>query len=86
MKSMRKIEIVVETRRILTIRRGSRYCIDHCEACGEQARMVTVDEAAILAVVSPRAIYQLVEARKLHYVETTDREVLICLHSLGNLS
>lgn len=45
--------------------------------------MVTADEAAILAGVSPRAIYQLMEARKLHFIETPDRLVLICLNSLG---
>ncbi len=86
MKTRRKIEFIVETHRILTIKRGSRHRIAYCEACGEQARVVTADEAAILAGVSPRMIYQLVEARKLHFTESPDRVVFICLHSLGNLS
>jgi hypothetical protein len=54
--------------------------------CGEQARMATADEAAILACVSPRAIYHLIEARELHFVEMPERVVFICLTSLGNLS
>lgn len=86
MKTSSKTEITVETHRLLRVRRGSRYRLAWCEACGEQARMATADEAAILAFVSPCAIYQLIEARKLHFVETPDRVVLICLNSLGNLS
>jgi hypothetical protein len=48
--------------------------------------MATVDEAAILACVSPSAIYQLIEARELHFVEMPERVVFICLTSFGNLS
>ena len=86
MKTRSKTEIVVETQRILTIKRGSRYRLAWCEECGELARMVTAGEAAIRAVVSTRAIYQLVEARKLHFTESLDRVGFICLNSLGNLS
>lgn len=86
MKVRSKTEITVETHRILTIKRGSRCRLAWCEECGEQARMVTADEAAILAGLSLRTTYQLIEARKLHFLETTDRVVLICLNSLGNLS
>ena len=86
MKTRSKTEFIVETHRILTIKRGSRYRLAWCEECGEQARMVTADEAAILARVNSRAIYQLIEERELHFVETPDGMVLICLNSLGNLS
>ena len=86
MKTRSKTEITVEMHRILTIRRGSRSRLAWCEECGEQARMVTADEAAILAGVSPRAVYQLIEARELHFTESHNRVVFICLNSLGNLS
>lgn len=86
MKTRSKTEIIVETHRILAIKRGSRYRLAWCEECGEVARMVTADEAAILAGVSPRAVYQLVEARKLHFTESLDRVGFICLNSIGSLS
>jgi hypothetical protein len=86
MKTRSKTEIIVETHRILAIKRGSRQRLVWCEECGELARMVTADEAAIRAAVSTRAIYQLVEARKLHFTESPDHGVFICLNSLGNLS
>ena len=84
MKTRTKTEITVETQRILTIKGGSRYRLAGCEKCGKQVRMVTADEAAILAGVSPRSIYQLIEARELHFVETADQVVFVCLNSLGN--
>jgi hypothetical protein len=86
MKKTSKTEIVVETHRILSIRRGSRRQLAWCAECGAQAHMVTADEAASLAGLSARAIYQLIEARALHFVETPDHLVFICLNSLGKLS
>jgi hypothetical protein len=86
MKTSSKTEITAETHRVLTIKRGSRCWLAWCEECGQQTRMVTADEAAILAGLSPRAIYQLIQARGLHFLETPYQEVFICLDSLGNLS
>lgn len=83
MKTSSKTEIIVETHRILTIKGGSRYRFGWCEACGGQVRMTTADEAAMLASVATRVIYQLIEARELHFVETSSGMVLICLKSLG---
>jgi hypothetical protein len=82
MKTSSKTEIIVETYRILTIKGNSRCRLAWCEACGEQVRMATADEAAILAGLSSRAIYQLIEARQLHFVETPGGGVFICLNSL----
>ena len=86
MKTNSKTKIIAETHKVLTIKRGSRYQPAWCEECGKLVRMVTADEAAILAGVSSRAIYQLIEARELHFTETSDRVVLICLNSLADSS
>lgn len=81
-----KTEITIDTHRVLTIKRAARYRLVLCKECGGQVQVVTADEAAILAGTSSRAIYQLIEARRVHFAETADRLVLICLNSLGNLS
>lgn len=83
MKTKSKTEIIVETHRILTIKGGSGYRLARCEACGGQVQMATADQAAILARVSSRVIYQLIEAREIHFIETSSRMVLICLNSLA---
>lgn len=83
MKTSSRTEIIVETYRILTLKGSSRYRFAWCEACGVQVRMATADEAAVLAGLSSRVIYQRIEARQLHFVETPSGVVFICLNSLG---
>lgn len=84
MTTKSRTEITVETHRILTIKRRDRRLLTWCDQCGKQVRMVTADEAAILARVSSRSIYVLIEARELRFLETPDGLVLICLNCLLN--
>lgn len=86
MRSSGKTEITVETHRTLTIKGGSRHRFAWCEECGRQTQMTTADLAAIIAGVSSRAIYQLIEAREIHSAGTPDQVVFICLNSLESLS
>jgi hypothetical protein len=44
--------------------------------------MVTPDDAALLTRVTARAIYLMVEAGEIHFVETREGLVLICPRSL----
>jgi predicted site-specific integrase-resolvase len=44
--------------------------------------MLTPEEAAALAQVSSRTIYRRVEAGELHFAETPEEPLLICLDSL----
>lgn len=46
--------------------------------------MVTVDEAASLKRVSARAIYRWIEDGELHFIETADGRLLICLNSISS--
>ena len=76
--------LTIETRRVFVIpsQAASRRAV--CEACGEAVCLVTPDEAARLARVSPRAIYRCVEGGSLHFTEAADGTLLICLNSLLN--
>jgi hypothetical protein len=44
--------------------------------------MITPNEAAKLAGISSRSVYRLVEAESIHFTETHDGLLLICLNSL----
>jgi predicted site-specific integrase-resolvase len=44
--------------------------------------MVSVEEAATLAGVSQRAIFRWTEERRLHFVETPNGPLQICLNSV----
>jgi len=44
--------------------------------------MVTIEQAAAMAGVSSREIYQHVEAGDLHFMETADGSILVCFNAL----
>jgi hypothetical protein len=77
----RRVEITVETDRILIIRGSRRSIHAWCSECTQKVQMITPDEAAAISRVSTRTIYGLVEAKKIHFNETPE-ELLVCLESL----
>ena len=79
MRKIRRIEITIETDRVLSI---SRRFAAWCAACADLTAMVRVDEAAALAGVSERTICWRMEAGQLHCTETPAGLRLICLNSL----
>ena len=85
MKTKKTTEIIIETERLLVVserRKRTGSLEGWCAACGKHVEKITVDEAAALAQVSPRVIYQRVEAGGLHFTELPDGLLLICPNSL----
>ena len=79
----RRIEITVEKRRFVVMKRGRAPVSDWCADCGGQVAMLTPDQAATLANVSSRTIYRRVEAGETHYMETAEGHLLVCANSLS---
>lgn len=78
----RRIEITVETERLL-LTRGRRVSLTAwCAGCGRRVLMIMPEEAARLTRLSARAVYRLVEEGRLHFTETADETLLICSDSL----
>lgn len=82
MMRKRRTEITIETDRILVVRRRRPPLEEWCSRCGGLVPMITVDEAASVARVTSRTIYRWVEIDRLHYTETSDGRLLICLESI----
>ena len=78
----RRIEITVEKRRLIVLKRQRPSVLDWCTDCGEQVAMLTPDQAALIANVSSRTIYRRVEAGEMHYTETAEGFLLVCANSL----
>jgi ethanolamine utilization microcompartment shell protein EutL len=76
------MRITLQTERLLVMSHG-RSLFSLCAACGDEVRMLTIDQAANLAGTSSREIYREVEAGMLHFMETTEGSVLICFNSLN---
>lgn len=81
-KSIRTTKVTIETERIFTFRNYDRQQSGWCLGCGAPTQMATVAEAAREAGLSELAIYQLLDARALHFREDVDGRVLVCLNSL----
>ena len=82
MKSKKRIEITIETERLLVITRRKSATQARCLPCASQVKMVTADEASTLAGVSSRTIYRWIEEGKVHFLEPSDGLPLVCLNSL----
>ena len=82
MRTRKRTEITIETDRLVVLRGRKVSIVSWCRECRQQIKMVTVDEAAIIGGVSPRAIYRSIEAREIHFLERADGLLLICPRSL----
>lgn len=80
MKKTRR-KITIETERLLVISR-KKGAEAWCEGCKAQRKMVEPRDAAAISGLSARAIFRRVEADQLHFTETPDGALLICLDSL----
>ena len=82
MKTKRRTEITIETNQVLVVRRRSQVTLAWCVSCDQRVRMVTPDQAAVVAGVSMRTINRWVEADRLHFTETADGILFVCLISI----
>jgi hypothetical protein len=80
----RRTEITIETERVLVISKRNTSALAWCAGCQSQAQMITPDTAARLANMSSRTIYKLIEADELHFTETSDHHIWICITSLNH--
>ncbi|HZM86922.1 MAG TPA: hypothetical protein VFF31_10390 [Blastocatellia bacterium] len=84
MTKTRRMRITIQTERLLVMNQG-RSLYSMCSTCGDEVRMVTIDQAATLARLSSLEIYREVEAGVLHFIETAEGSVLVCFNSLNGL-
>ena len=80
---MKRRTITVEIDRVVLVSKRETSTVAWCAACASQVGMLTVDEAARLVRASARTVYRWVEAGRLHFTETPEGRLLICLNSLS---
>jgi hypothetical protein len=80
----RRTEIIVETERVILIRRRRREqgAWLWCEACGAESLMLTIEEAARMLGATSRQVFRWAEAGRLHWRESEEGALLICRTSL----
>jgi len=78
----RRTKITVESHQVMVIRQSKATVKAWCAVCGEPVQMVTAEQAARLNGLSLRAVLRRVEADQLHFTETPEGTLFICLNSL----
>jgi len=79
----RRTEIIIESSRFVSIRQVGAARVG-CLECDGDIEMVTPSHAATLFRLSTRVIHRLVEEGRVHFRETPDGSLLICLNSLSS--
>ena len=83
MRRKKRTEVFVETEVEIEIRgRTLRLAPVWCAACAAEVEMVPPDVAAAVSEVSARTVFGWVEAGSIHYAETAEGALLVCLRSL----
>lgn len=82
----RRTEIIVETHEVIVIHNHTRLLRVWCRECAQQVIMLTVDQAAAVAKKSSRLIYRMAEAGYIHFAETPEGLMVICLQSLTSIN
>ena len=76
------LRITVQTERVLTMG-VHRSLYGPCVECGDEVRMVTIEQTAALAGVTSLQIYHQIADGKLHFMETREGSLLVCFNSLN---
>jgi hypothetical protein len=82
----KRLEINFEQREVWRISHSNKSETAHCPVCGDVSQMIAAEKLALLAEISPREIYRKIEQGELHFVETSMKQVLVCLASFTNSS
>ena len=80
------IEIFYEQHEVWRVSQADSAEITSCPCCGEDSPMVRVEKLAAALQTSPMAIYKLIIVSGLHFVETPQKYVLVCLNSFSKRS
>ena len=76
MRITRKTNITVTTEQKFIVQKQTAKEIVCCEQC--RAEMISAHVSAEFFGISSREIYRLIEAGKIHFVETDRNEIYIC--------
>jgi hypothetical protein len=77
-----RIEIAIETRHLLIIYEPRDSVWGMCPQCGVDVRLVSSNQAGALVGESTRTIYRWIEEGLIHFKETPEGHLFVCLASL----
>ena len=80
----KRTEITIEVDEVIqTTGHSNGLSVELCVACGGESVLVTPQQAAVIAGVTVRQINRCVESEMVHFIETGDGFLLVCVNSLS---
>jgi hypothetical protein len=83
-KKRTRTEVSLEIHEEVALR-AQRISMADCPVCQSEVRMIPANEAAMIAKVTARHIYEFVNSGRLHFTEDPHGLLYICSESLRNL-
>ena len=74
-----RTEITLEMDRVIVVNRRTKK--RWCSVCAQDVQKMTIDDAALVAQVNSRTIFQWAESGPVHSSETAEGLLLICPNS-----
>ncbi len=82
-KTTRTIELTFERTEFFAVLKPRKSYFAECAECGGRVPVVTPEEAARASGESLREVFRRIEAAEVHFVETPDGALLVCLDSFN---
>jgi hypothetical protein len=81
-----RLEVLFEQREIWRVKHADDLETMPCPLCPKETPMIAAEILASALGQSTRAIYKQIEKGKVHFFETTDMRMFVCLTSYSNRS
>jgi hypothetical protein len=78
----KQTRITINTSELTLIKKLQGIATADCPPCGVRVEMATPEQAVTLTGIHSRVIYGWVESGQLHFLETAEGHLLVCLPSL----
>ena len=82
MKKEQRMRITVSKDEVTIIRKLQGIASANCHRCQARVEMATPEQIVTLTGIHSRTIYSWVESGQVHFLETAEGHLLICLASL----
>lgn len=81
-KRFEQTRITISKSEVLVIRKSQGLALADCPQCARQTQMLAAEQVVTLSGISSLNLFKLVESGQLHFLETAQGHLLICLESL----
>jgi hypothetical protein len=75
--------IVIEIDERIAVTNSEQQFEAYCSECKRMTQMATPKTASVIAEISEREVFRLIEGKEIHFVENA--RVLVCIESLRDL-